>query len=201
MKKNIMIFFLVCLVPMLFALDLAKTDTEISLNLSGTGNDPYKGDYNLKFTDGNSVEKETVNLTTATADGELKGTGEVWLEWTFFSPVAVKVSVYAEPLSGVGQTLDWSAIATHDDADDESKASFEQNVVVGYDNTNNDNKYGSEDDPIKIFSYDPSLLGLKDAGKVKFSITTEDASSLRPDSFSATLTAVVTADDTASSAP
>lgn len=200
MKKNIMIFFLVCLVPMLFASNLANTDTEILWNLSGTGNDPYKGDYNLKFTDGNSVEKKNVNLTTATADGELKGTGEVWLEWTFFTPVAVKVSVYAEPLSGAEQPLDWSAIATHD-ADDGSKASFEQNVVVGYDNANSDNKYGSSDDPIKIFSYDPSDNGLKDAGKVKFSITTEDASSLRPDSFSATLTAVVTADDTASSAP
>ena len=198
MKKNIMIFFLVCLVPMLFASDLANTDTEILWNLSGTA---YNGDYDLKFTDGNSVEKKNVNLTTATADGELKGTGEVWLEWTFFTPVAVKVSVYAEPLSGVGQTLDWSAIATHDDAGDESMASFEQNVVVGYDNANNDNKYGSSDDPIKIFSYDPSDNGLKDAGKVKFSITTEDASSLLPASFSATLTAVVTADDTASSAP
>lgn len=200
MKKNIMIFFLVCLVPMLFASNLANTDTEILWNLSGTA---YNGDYDLKFTDGNdgnSVEKKNVNLTTATADGELKGTGEVWLEWTFFTPVAVKVSVYAEPLSGAEQPLDWSAIATHD-ADDGSKASFEQNVVVGYDNTNSDNKYGSSDDPIKIFSYDPSNYGLKDAGKVKFSITTEDASSLLPASFSATLTAVVTADDTASSAP
>lgn len=203
-RKGIFILLILSISAVIFAAEpdnkLPESDSiDIIWDLTGSGG--FDGSYTLKFTDGSVSDLSALPLQTQadSGDGTLKGTGTCYLEWEFFTPVAVEVSVHSKKLEGevsVGdgnQSLDWHADISKETVPF-SNAVFVKSPI-GF--VNESGNYGSENDPVKIFSYDPSN-GLEDSGKAKFVITTEDASSLQPDSFTTTLTAVVKAKESSS---
>ena len=202
-RKGIFILLILFSAAVIFAVEpdnkLPESDSiKIKWNLT---DDAFDGNYTLKFIDQSAAELTELPLQTSSDQGgTLKGTGTCYLEWEFFTPVAVEVSVYSSKLEGtvtvdnVKQSLDWHSDISKE-TDPFSNAKFVESPSIGFVNVSGN--YGSENDPVKIFSYDPSN-GLKDSGKAKFVITTEDASSLQPDSFTTTLTAVVKAKESSS---
>ena len=198
-RKGIFILLILFSVAAIFAADNSDS-IDIIWDLTGSGG--FDGSYTLKFTDGSVSDLSALPLQTQAGsdNGTLKGTGTCYLEWEFFTPVAVEVSVYSSKLEGtvtvdnVKQSLDWHADISKE-TDPFSNAEFVESPSIGF--VNERGNYGSENTPVTIFSYDPSN-GLKDSGKAKFVITTEDASSLQPDSFTTTLTAVVKAKESSS---
>lgn len=197
-RKGIFILLILFSAAVIFAAELDNDSIKIKWNLT---DDAFDGNYTLKFIDQSAAELTELPLQTSSdQDGTLKGTGTCYLEWEFFTPVAVEVSVYSSKLQGtvsvesVNQSLNWHADITKE-SDPSSNAVFESSPAIGFVDINEN--YGSKSKPVKIFTYDP-LNGLKDSGKAKFVITTEDASSLQPDSFTTTLTAVVKAKESSS---
>lgn len=205
-KKGLLVLLILLTTSVIYAAEtdnkLPQSDTiDITWDLTEDG---YAGHYSLKFTkDGSGTKTESITLTTDTSNGSLKGTGTCYLEWKFFATTPVEVSVYSSSMKGkvvadstadpaTTQSLDWYADIT-DDSGESSNAVFESSPVIGSKEQNTN--YGTEENPVKVFSYDPSTNGLQDSGKAKFAIETEDASSLKPDSFTTTLTAVVKAKD------
>lgn len=203
-KKGLFLLLILLSTSVVFAVEpdnkLPESDSiNITWNLSNSGDDKFDGQYSLKFIDQSGAELTELPLQTSSVqDGTLKGAGTCYLEWEFFTPVAVEVSVYSSKLQGAvsfdsgTQSLDWHADIT-DDSGESSNAVFETSPVIGSKEQNTN--YGTEENPVKVFSYDPSTNGLQDSGKAKFAIETEDASSLKPDNFTTTLTAVVKAKD------
>ena len=206
-RKGIIFLLILSISAAIFAVEpdnkLPESDSiDITWDLTGSNEGGFNGSYTLKFTNESGIDLDDLSLQTKanSGDGTLKGTGTCYLEWEFFTPVAVEVSVHSSKLKGkvsVGdgnQSLDWHADISKETAPS-SNAEFVESPSIGF--VNESGNYGSENTPVKIFSYDPSN-GLKDSGKAKFTITTEDASSLQPDSFTTILTAVVKAKESSS---
>lgn len=205
-KKGLFLLLILLSTSVVFAVEpdnkLPESDSiTITWNLSNSGDDKFDGQYSLKFIDQNDADLTELPLQTSSVqDGTLKGTGTCYLEWEFFTPVAVEVSVYSSKLQGTvsvdsgTQFLDWYADITQE-AESSLNALFESPASIG--GAGESAEYGSETAPVPVFTYDPAN-GLKDSGKAKFTITTEDASLLKPDSFTTTLTAVVKAKESSS---
>ena len=200
LKVGLLGLFILC-TSLVFAEEpdnkLPESDS-ITINWDLT-KDSYTGYYSLKFTSGGDSSSDLTDLplTTTVSEGKLTGSGICYLEWVFFATESVEVSVYSSNLqgeidtdssSGTKQSLDWHADITNESGNS-SNAEFVSSPAIGF--VNQTGNYGSETEPVKVFEYDPSTNGLKDSGKAKFTITTEDASLLKPDSFTTTLTAVV----------
>ena len=110
-KKGLFLLLILLSTSVVFAVEpdnkLPESDSiNITWNLSNSGDDKFDGQYSLKFIDQSGAELTELPLQTSSVqDGTLKGAGTCYLEWEFFTPVAVEVSVYSSKLQGAVERM------------------------------------------------------------------------------------------------
>lgn len=146
---------------------------------------------------------DTLELKTSSSNEKIIGSGKTNIVWQIFRPEKFTVSLYSSALavSGeAGKTIDWTTTFTPlKQKDDKSGLEADgEKVTFGLVSADSKN-YGSEQDPIKVFSHDGQSNAMKNYGSIALNITTEDISTKSAGEYATTLYLVVTADAATSS--
>lgn len=215
MKKLLVLFIVlvICCGFIAASLTTGQNDT-LKLTLNFTGNEEgnnYKQSIvftdnvpeNLKDYSTSLTGVETLELKTSSSGEKIIGSGKTNIVWQIFRPEKFTVSLYSSALAVSGdadKTIDWTTTFTPlKQKDDKSGLEADgEKVTFGLVSADSKN-YGSEQDPIKVFSHDGQSNAMKNYGSIALNITTEDISTKSAGEYATTLYLVVTADAATSS--
>lgn len=185
-------FFLFVLLSIFASSVLVATETPKELTISWTpvGGEENPGKYELGFyEDLSAAPVSSLPLTTSSQSTgtTLTGTGTIYLKWDILSDSDVTIYLKSAALNSTNpaDSINWEATITKET----SPSSAASVVITG-------GKFGGLTaetafyDEVATVFYDVSN-GYGDTGAIKLDITTENAASKAPSTYTTTLTAIM----------
>ena len=192
--KRIIVFLFILLgiftYSALVAVPTKKESKDLTISWTPVGGEENPGKYELGFykdLSGNTVSNLILTTSQQSTGTDLKGTGTIYLKWDILSDSNVTISLKSAALSSTNPagTINWEAEITK-----ETSPASDASIVI------DNSKFGgltvetASYDEVEVVSYDVSK-GYGDTGAIKLDITTENAASKAPATYTATLTAIM----------